>query len=299
MEKYKRLAQLGEGSYGTVWKALNRETSEVVAVKMMKGKFNSWDECLNLREVKSLRKLNHPNIVKLKEVVMQDNGQLCFIFEYMEGNLHQRIRNKAGHFTEAELRSWCYQLFGALDYIHNCGYFHRDLKPDNVLVTNELIKIADFGFSREILSGPPYSDYVTTRWYRAPEVVLQAPYYNAAIDMWAMGAIMTELFTLQPLFPGISQVDQIFKICAILGTPTSWSDGLKLAESMNFRFPQFPSTHLSLLMPTASPEAIDLISALCSWDPKKRPTAAEALAHPFFQAGIPMQPAVEAFWRKR
>ncbi|CAK9868703.1 unnamed protein product [Sphagnum jensenii] len=250
----------------------------------MKRKFYSWDECMNLREVKSLRKLNHPNIVKLKEVI-RENDELYFVFEYMEYNLYQLMKEKDKLFSEAKIRNWCFQVLQALAYMHKHGYFHRDLKPENLLVTKDVIKVADFGLAREVSSRPPYTDYVSTRWYRAPEVLLQSSSYTAAIDMWAMGAIMAELFTLHPLFPGASETDEIYKICSVIGTPNhhTWADGMKLAASMNFRFPHFPPTHLSVLIPTASPEAIDLMSAMCAWDPNKRPTAAQALQHPFFQ----------------
>jgi protein kinase len=112
--------------------------------------------------------------------------------------------------------------------------------------------------------------------------------------MWAMGAIMAELFTLRPLFPGASETDEIYKICSVIGTPNhqTWADGMKLAASMNFRFPQFSSTHLSVLIPSASAEAIDLMSAMCAWDPSKRPTASQALQHPFFQVGMCISPPV-------
>jgi protein kinase len=136
------------------------------------------------------------------------------------------------------------------------------LFAENLLVTKDVIKVADFGLAREVSSRPPYTDYVSTRWYRAPEVLLQSSSYTAAIDMWAMGAIMAELFTLHPLFPGASETDEIYKICSVIGTPNhhTWADGMKLAASMNFRFPHFPPTHLSVLIPSASPEAIDLMS---------------------------------------
>eukprot|EP00271_Cylindrocystis_brebissonii_P000764 TRINITY_DN1097_c0_g1_i2.p1 TRINITY_DN1097_c0_g1~~TRINITY_DN1097_c0_g1_i2.p1 ORF type:complete len:398 (-),score=50.43 TRINITY_DN1097_c0_g1_i2:651-1844(-) len=161
---------------------------------------------------------------------------------------------------------------------------------ENILVTNDTIKIADFGLAREVSSQPPYTDYVSTRWYRAPEVLLQSQSYGAPIDMWAVGVIMAELFTLQPLFPGASEIDEVFKICSIIGSPTaaSWPDGIKLAASMNFRFPECPPTPLSSFIPNASPEAIDLISAFCSWDPRKRPTAMQALRHPFFEKAAPV-----------
>lgn len=288
MQRYQVFKQLGDGTYGSVWKALNIETKEIVAIKKMKRKYHSWGECMSLREVKSLQKLNHPHIVKLKEV-FRENDDLFFVFEYMEFNLYQITKDKDKPFPEEKIRSWCFQIFQALEYMHGNGYFHRDLKPENLLVTNDLIKIADFGLAREVHSQPPYTDYVSTRWYRAPEVLLQARVYDSAIDMWAMGAIMAEIFNLRPLFPGESELDEIFKICSVIGTPNyeTWPQGMELAASMNFRFPQFSTTQLSALIPTASSDAIDLILALCTWDPNKRPTAAEALQHPFFKRGAP------------
>lgn len=293
MERYKIIKQLGDGTYGTVWKAINRQTNEIVAIKKMKRKFYSWQECMNLREVKSLRKLNHPSIIKLKEVIRQSD-YLYFVFEYMEYNLYQIIKDNGKLFPESKIRNWCFQVFQGLAYMHHQGYFHRDLKPENLLVTKDVIKIADLGLAREVCSAPPYTEYVSTRWYRAPEVLLQSPYYNSATDMWAMGAIMSELFTLQPLFPGSSEVDEIYKICSVIGTPDhqTWPEGLKLVASMNYQFPQFKSTDLSVLIPTASEEAIDLMASLLSWDPAKRPTAAESLRHPFFQACFYVPPSL-------
>jgi protein kinase len=121
--------------------------------------------------------------------------------------------------------------------MHHQGYFYRDLKPKNLLVTKDVIKIVDLGLAREVFSAPPYTKYVSTRWYRAPEVFLQSPYYNSATDMWAMGAIMSELFTLQPLFPSSREVDEIYKICSAIGTPDhqTWTEGMRLATSMNYQ----------------------------------------------------------------
>ena len=126
-----------------------------------------------------------------------------------------------------------YQTFQALAYCHKQGFFHRDLKPENLLVNtaNEQVKLADFGLAREIRSRPPYTDYVSTRWYRAPELLLRSQNYNSPIDIFACGAIMAELYLLRPLWPGNSEVDQLYKICATLGSPsqTEWADGYKLA----------------------------------------------------------------------
>eukprot|EP01048_Picozoa_sp_COSAG05_P020950 COSAG05_NODE_3709_length_1889_cov_55.505030_3_plen_308_part_00 len=176
----------------------------------------------------------------------------------------------------------------SIAFMHKQGYFHRDIKPENILVTRDTIKLADFGLAREIRSRPPYTDYVSTRWYRAPEVLLRAKHYNSPIDNWACGAIMAELFTLRPLFPGSSEPDEIYKITTVCGTPTAqtWPEGLRLAAAMNFRFAQFAPTPLSALIPHASPEACKLMEDLLLWDPKKRPTASQALQSPFFQVGV-------------
>lgn len=286
MERYKLMKELGDGTCGCVYKALDIETKEIVAIKKMRRKFYSWEECMNLCEVKSLCKLNHPNIVKLKEVV-RENHELFFIFEHMEYNLYQVIKDRQTPLPEADIRSLMSQVLQGLAHMHNNGYFHRDLKPENLLVTNDTIKIADFGLAREVSSTPPYTDYVSTRWYRAPEVLLQSSSYTPAIDMWAVGAILAELFTLLPIFPGESETDQLSKICHVLGTPVwaSLPEEMNLSRFANCSFPEILPINLSHAIPNASMEAIDLIRKLCSWDPRKRPTAEQALHHPFFNVG--------------
>ncbi|XP_058103855.1 cyclin-dependent kinase F-4-like isoform X2 [Magnolia sinica] len=295
MDRYKVIKEVGDGTFGTVWRAVNKLTGEVVAIKKMKRKYYSWEECMNLREVKSLRKMAHPNIVKLKEVI-RENDVLYFVFEYMEFNLYQLMKDRGKLFSEAEVRNWCFQVFQALAYMHRRGYFHRDLKPENLLVTKDIIKVADFGLAREVCSRPPYTEYVSTRWYRAPEVLLQSPIYDSAVDMWAMGAIMAELFTLRPLFPGLSEADEIYKICSVIGSPNqdSWAEGLQLANAIKYQFPECASVQLSVLIPSAGKEAINLVSSLCSWDPSKRPTAAEALQHSFFQSCYYVPPSLRS-----
>ncbi|XP_042459093.1 cyclin-dependent kinase F-3-like isoform X3 [Zingiber officinale] len=227
-----------------------------VAIKKMKRKFYFWEECMNLCEAK-------------------------------EYNLYQVMRERQNPFTEGEIRNLMSQVLQGLAYMHKNGYFHRDLKPENLLVTHDVIKIADFGLAREVTSEPPYTDYVSTRWYRAPEVLLKSSFYTPAIDMWAVGAILAELFMLSPLFPGESEIDQIYRICTILGTPDSsiWPDGILLPHSTYFNIFQFPPADIWDIIPNASLEAIDLILQLCSWDPQRRPTAEQSLQHPFFHVG--------------
>ncbi|URD89927.1 hypothetical protein MUK42_28211 [Musa troglodytarum] len=231
---YKLIKEVGDGTFGTVWRAINKQSGEVVAIKKMKRKYYSWEECVNLREVKSLRRMNHPNIVKLKEVI-RENDMLYLVFEYMECNLYQIMKDKSKGFSESEIRNW----------------------------------------------------------YRAPEVLLQSSIYDAAVDMWAMGAIMAELFTLCPLFPGSSEADEIYKICSVIGNPNenSWAEGLQLADVLKYQFPQCSAVQLEVLIPSASKEAVNLIKALCSWDPCRRPKATEALQHPFFQTCLRIHPS--------
>ncbi|XP_073120894.1 cyclin-dependent kinase F-4-like [Henckelia pumila] len=190
MERYNIIKEVGSGSYGTVSKAVCKQSGEVVAIKKLKTRYRSWESCKNLREVK-------------------------------ESDLFQVMKNRRKvAFSEAEVRMWCFQIFEGLAHMHNRGYFHRDLKPENLLASNDGIKIADLGMAREVDSHPLFTDYVTTRWYRAPEVLLGSPIYGPPVDMWAMGAIMAELFILRPLFPGSSGADEIHKISCVIGSPT-------------------------------------------------------------------------------
>eukprot|EP01062_Namystynia_karyoxenos_P080904 TRINITY_DN8795_c0_g1_i1.p1 TRINITY_DN8795_c0_g1~~TRINITY_DN8795_c0_g1_i1.p1 ORF type:complete len:381 (+),score=119.59 TRINITY_DN8795_c0_g1_i1:135-1277(+) len=294
MHRYKIVSTIGDGAYGLVMKAVQNETGDTVAVKKMKRKFYNWQECMELREIKSLKKLSHPNIIKLKEVI-RENDELFFVFEYAEGNLYQLMSGTQKSLPEMSIRSVMSQVYNGLTYMHKHGFFHRDLKPENLLVNGgevlhhphqgeAALKLADFGLAREIRSRPPFTDYVSTRWYRAPEVLLRSTNYNSPIDLWAAGIIMAELYLMRPLFPGTSETDEIFKICSVLGTPTpqQWPEGQRLAAVMSFKFPQMVPTPLSTLIPAASNEALSLMNQLLVWDPKKRLTAQEAQQHSFF-----------------
>ncbi|XP_037709627.1 probable serine/threonine-protein kinase DDB_G0268078 [Drosophila subpulchrella] len=286
MNRYITLTQLGDGTYGTVVLGQRKDTGEKVAIKRMKRKYYSWEEAMNLREVKSLKKLSHPNIVKLKEVI-RENDTLYFVFEYMKENLYQMIKDRDTHLPEPELKSILFQVLTGLAFMHRHGFFHRDLKPENLLCSGpELIKIADFGLAREIRSRPPFTDYVSTRWYRAPEVLLHSTNYGSTIDLWAMGCIMAELYTFRPLFPGSSEVDQLFKICSVLGTPekSDWPDGYRLASMIHFRYPDCIKVPLSSVVSRCSQNGLDLLEDMLAYDPDKRPTAQQSLKYPYFHA---------------
>ncbi|KAE9018270.1 hypothetical protein PF005_g5351 [Phytophthora fragariae] len=261
MNRYEMLERVGDGAFGEVSRARSLKTHEIVAVKKIKALFPTWEECLQLRELKSLRVLRHENIVLLKEVI-RDKEELYFVFEYMQTSLFRVMRNFKCHegsssgaemssgsepstsswtstppypwFSEAQVRSIMYQLFSGLAYMHKHGYFHRDIKPENLLCHDDTLKIADLGQAREIRSRPPFTDYVATRWYRAPELLLRSTTYNSPIDMWACGCIMVELLICTPLFPGTSEADQFYRICKVLGTPTkeTWPEAGAMASHM-------------------------------------------------------------------
>jgi protein kinase len=290
MNRYKVMHTIGDGSYGLVMRAVMNETGDVVAVKKMKRKFSTWQECMELREIRSLKKLSHPNIIKLREVI-RENEELYFVFEFCEANLYQVMRSQKA-LPEMKIRQIMSQVLGGLHYIHRSGFFHRDIKPENILCleNGDHCKIADFGLAREIRSRPPFTDYVSTRWYRSPELLLRATVYNSPVDLWAAGVLMAELYTLRPLFPGTSESDELFKICSVLGTPTmqTWPEGLRLASALGIRLPQMVATPLAALIPNASPEALQVITALLAYDPSRRPTSMEALQFPYFTTYVPV-----------
>jgi len=287
MNQYKILKALGDGTYGSVLRAQHYATGEIVAIKKFKQKYRSWEECMKLREIISLRKLIHPNIVKLKEVI-REKDELHLVFEHMDSNLYEFTKGRTKMLPESKVRNVMYQILQGLHHVHKNGYFHRDMKPENVLVRGEAVKLADFGLAREIRARPPFTDYVSTRWYRAPEVLLRSSVYNSPLDLWACGGIMAELHTFRPLFPGASESDQLYKICSVLGTPshTEWQEGHRLAGKIGFRFPAFVPTRLDTLIPNASKEAVDLMYGMMFWDPNKRLSATKCLQHGYFDTAV-------------
>ncbi|CAO3587555.1 unnamed protein product [Absidia cylindrospora] len=194
----------------------------------MKRKLTSATECDHLLECKILRLLPpHTNIVQTLDIFFAPSHELYFVLEYMNGgNLYQLIKEKRdtdSFFTIGELRDIMRQTLAAVAHIHHNHIFHRDLKPENLLLSlatgAPIIKLADFGLARETSSNPPYTEYVSTRWYRAPEVLLRSSNYSDAVDLWAIGTIFAELISRQPLFPGESEIDQLYRICQLLGSP--------------------------------------------------------------------------------
>ena len=296
MDDYEMITRLGGGSFADVYKALEKSTGELVAIKVLKRKYKKWDDCNELMECRSLQKLhndstfNKPgeeNIIKLKQIIfVKKTGTLNLIFEYMETDLLELMKScEPKALKEDQIRDIMHQTLLGLSFMHKYGFFHRDMKPENLLLTGNKLKIADFGLAREIRSVPPYTEYVSTRYYRAPECILKSTNYSSPIDIWAMGCIMAEMYLHpQPIFCGSNEKEVLFKICSVLGTPTHdiWNDGIRQANIVGIKFPTCPGTELEKIIPEASSEAIDLMKQMIRWDPNKRATAKNLLNHPFF-----------------
>lgn len=292
----------------------------LVAIKRMNRRFYSWDDCMRLNELRALIALPaHDHIIPLYDIFLpQESQKLHIVFECMEGNLYQLIRSRRGSLlANGLLCSIIHQTLLGLEHIHSHGFFHRDLKPENLLITTTglaeyprfygplhtaiqhdvlvLLKIADFGLAREIASPAPYSEYVSTRWYRAPEVLLRAPKYGPPMDMWALGTIMAELINFQSLFPGASETDMLLRIVRTLGSPRPfdlssgirvgggpWPEGHALAHRLGIAFPDIPPGSLAnCFAPATLPRAIDLMQRMMLYDPNIRISAREALDHSF------------------
>ncbi|KAJ7487591.1 kinase-like domain-containing protein [Mycena galericulata] len=355
---YTELKSLGDGSFGTVWLCDWHGTlppntplspmqcgagakpewagKRLVAVKRMRKKWEGgWDECQRLKELESLRAIPfHPNIIPLYDFFLQpDSKELYFVFEPMEGNLYHLVKARKGRPFAGGLTSSIFrQMVSGLEHIHSSGYFHRDMKPENVLVTTTglhdyasvsptappnapperdvvaIIKLADFGLAREIRSLPPYTEYVSTRWYRAPEVLLMSNNYSSPVDMWALGTIMAELINLRPLFPGMDTMDQLARICDILGDPSDvygfdvhnqpvgggpWPRGVQMAAANGVVFrktqpkniyelfpiePHFPAVPVSL---------VHCIRDLLKYEPGARLTSRQCVDHPYLRETTP------------
>lgn len=215
MNKYEILSIVGEGAYGIVYKARNKETQEIIAIKKFKeGDEDEIVKKTTLREVKMLRLLKQQNIVQLKEAFKRKQ-RLYLVFEYVEKNLLEILEEKPTGLNPESVRNYIYQLLKAIEYCHRFNVIHRDIKPENLLINpaNGDLRLCDFGFARILSpnSKTPLTDYVATRWYRSPELLL-GDNYGKEVDIWAIGCIMGEISDGDPLFPGESEIDQLFCI---------------------------------------------------------------------------------------
>ncbi|KAL9081514.1 MAG: hypothetical protein Q9159_007302 [Coniocarpon cinnabarinum] len=340
-DKFELLKEIGDGSFGSVALARVRGAGSqvarrgtLVAIKTMKKTYESFAPCLELREIIFLRSLpTHQHLVPALDIFLDPlTKKLHIAMEYMDGNLYQLMKTRDHKcFDGNSVKSILYQILSGLDHIHQHGFFHRDIKPENILVSvsshqdhsgafkrysqlvtppstppSYSIKLADFGLARETGSRLPYTTYVSTRWYRAPEVLLRAGEYSTPVDVWAVGAMAVEVATLKPLFPGGNEVDQVWRICEIMGSPGNWvnkygervgggdwKDGVKLAQKLGFSFPKMAPHTLDTILqsPQWTPSLRQFVTWCLAWDPKTRPTCAQAMSHEYFSDAFdPLRP---------
>eukprot|EP01018_Ginkgo_biloba_P029667 Gb_20773 [translate_table: standard] len=296
VNEFEKLNKIDEGTFGVVYRARNKKSGEIVALKKVKmEKGSEIFPITSLREINLLLSIRHPSIVDLKEVVVGSKlDQVFMVMEYMEHDLRRFMETTKQPFSQSEVKCLMLQLLEGVNYLHDNWILHRDLKMKNLLLNNRgEVKICDFGLARPY--GSPlktYTNMVVTLWYRPPELLLGAKKYSIGIDMWSLGCIMAELLANEPLFPGRSEIDQLDKIFGTLGTPNEniWPDFVNLPgvkcrfvkQPYNKLREKFPAVSFSG-RPTLSESGFDLLSKLLTYDPNKRITSEEALRHEWFR----------------
>lgn len=281
LKRYEIIQKIGKGAYGVVWKAVDKQSQEIIALKKIFDAFqNATDAQRTFREIMYLQRMDHENIVELLNVMKAENNRDIYLaFEYMETDLHAVIR--ANILEDIQIRYIIYQLLKALKYLHSAGIVHRDIKPSNLLLNSDcLLKVADFGLARSLDKESLQTDYVETRWYRAPEILLGSQRYSFGIDLWSVGCILGEIINGKPLFPGSSTLNQLDKIIEATGQPTA--EDLEVIDSplsMNLlsSLPPRDPRPLYEICPKATDDALDLMRDLLCFNPNKRATAEQAL----------------------
>ncbi|XP_034180100.1 cyclin-dependent kinase-like 1 isoform X1 [Osmia lignaria lignaria] len=294
MDKYETIGIVGEGSYGVVMKCKHNETGQLVAIK----RFLETEDDLQVRkmayrEIRMLNKLCHENLVNMIEAFRR-RKRLYLVFEYMDHTLLDELERLGGGLGWEISKQHVYQVLRGLDFCHNYDIVHRDVKPENILVSsNGVIKLCDFGFAR-LVNGANESctDYVATRWYRAPELLVGDPRYGKPVDVWAAGCLFAEMVNGDPLFPGESDVDQLYRITTALGglctkhlTLIAGGPSRMLRHTSADELVGMPrSGYASIrkLFPNWDSIAVDFLAHCLHMDPELRPSCSKLLQHPFF-----------------
>ncbi len=297
VESYERLNHIQEGTYGVVFRARERATGRIMALKKVKMEAEKEGFPLtSLREINILLSFRHPNIVNVTEVVVGNSLDSVFmVMEFMEHDLRSLLDDMRAPYAISEVKCLMLQLLSGVAYLHANWVLHRDLKTSNILVNNRgELKICDFGMARQYGSPlRPYTHMVVTLWYRAPELLLGVTTYSTAVDMWSVGCIMAELLAKEPLLSGRSEIEQIDKVFKLLGTPTDrvWPGFTELPLVKKVKFVQQPYNNLRNRFPARSADGraalsdkgFDLLNRLLAYDPARRISAEEALSHPWFE----------------
>lgn len=304
VEEFHCLNRIEEGTYGVVYRARDKHTDEIVALKRLKmEKEKEGFPITSLREINTLLKAQHPNIVTVREIVVGSNmDKIYIVMDYVEHDLKSLMEVMQQPFLVGEVKTLMLQLLQAVAHLHDNWILHRDLKTSNLLLSHRgILKVGDFGLAREY--GSPlkhYTPVVVTMWYRAPELLLGVKEYSTPIDLWSVGCIFGELLTMKPLFPGKSDIDQLNRIFKDLGTPSEkiWPGYTELPLVKKVTFTEYPYNNLrSRFGHTLSNLGFDLLNKFLTYFPSRRITAEEALRHEFFkETPVPVDPSMFPTW---
>ncbi|XP_023230436.1 mitogen-activated protein kinase 14-like isoform X2 [Centruroides vittatus] len=286
-ERYQNLSPVGSGAYGQVCSAIDTVTSQKVAIKKLARPFQSAIHAKRTyRELRLLKHMNHENVIGLLNVFtpstnIEDFQDVYLVTHLMGADLNNIIRTQ--RLSDDHVQFLVYQILRGLKYIHSAAIIHRDLKPSNIAVNEDCeLKILDFGLARH--AEIEMTGYVATRWYRAPEIMLNWQHYNHTVDIWSVGCIMAELLTSRTLFPGTDHIDQLLQIMSLVGTPDdSLLEKIMSEEARNYirSLPVIQKKDFKEVFKGANADAIDLLEKMLELDADRRPTATEALAHAY------------------
>ncbi|XP_033927636.1 LOW QUALITY PROTEIN: cyclin-dependent kinase 20 [Melopsittacus undulatus] len=296
MDQYVLLGCIGEGAHGVVFKAKDRKTGELVALKKIPLRRPEGGlPPQTLREIQALLHIQeHPHVVRLG-AVFASGPAVVLALELLVGDLGGLLRSAPAPLPPPRVRALLAMTLRGLSHCHRHHVMHRDLKPSNLLLdARGRLKLGDLGLAR-VLGPPrarPYSHQVATRWYRAPELLYGARDYDEGVDIWAVGCIFGELLTLSPLFPGDTDLEQLCRVLSALGTPSpsAWPELRALPDYRKVRFARCAPAPLERLVPGAGPEARDLLRRLLRMRPARRPRAEQALLHPYFFGPMELTP---------
>nr|XP_033816356.1 cyclin-dependent kinase-like 2 isoform X2 [Geotrypetes seraphini] len=287
MEKYENLGLVGEGSYGMVMKCRQKDSGRIVAVKkFMESEDDKMVKKIAMREIKLLKQLRHENLVNLLEVCKK-RKRWYLVFEFVDRTVLDDLEQFPNGLDYNRVRKYLFQIMKGIGFCHNHNIIHRDIKPENILVSHSgVVKLCDFGFARTLAApGEVYTDYVATRWYRAPELLVGDIKYGKAVDIWAIGCLITEMLTGEPLFPGDSDIDQLYHIMKCLGNLTPRHQELFYKNPL-FAGVRLPEIHevepLEKRYPKLSPLVLHLAKICLQIDPDKRPSCNDLLQHDIF-----------------